>query len=138
MKSPASRCSMSECVVGFLLTIEADLLKLAKPFAKLLQQAVHMFARQGLIMTALALPFSKTRAQCSPGAAFFSQFSLGCLFHSSFFSVIGLLAWKPYVVPQICLKACAGWEGSLPRMRRKMLCRTHSRLQMMGFPVGVV
>lgn len=66
---------MSERVVGFLLTLEADLLKLAKLFAKLLRQAVHMFARRGLIMAAQALTFTKTRTQCKPGATFSSQFS---------------------------------------------------------------
>ena len=38
MKSRALRCSMSECVVVLLLTLETDLLKLAKSFAKLLDR----------------------------------------------------------------------------------------------------
>lgn len=78
------------------------------------------------------------RAECKPRATFSSQFPLGRLFHSSFLSGTGLLAWKPYIVPQMCLKASVGWDVSFPRMRRKMLCRTCSTLQMMGFPVSVV
>lgn len=138
MKSRALRCSMSERVVHFLLTLGIELLKPVQSFAKAAQQAVHMFATRGCLHGCSSFVTYQDRAECKPRATFSSLFPLGCQFHVSFLSGTGLLAWKPYIVPQLCLKACARWKGSLPRMRRKMLSRTRSRLQMMGFPVGVV
>lgn len=101
-------------------------------------QRLSMFTRLVLSKTVLlTLPFTKTEKNASLGSLS-PQFPLGHLFHGSFLSGTGLIAWKTYIIPQMCLKACAGWEESLPSMRRNIFSRTSSRLQMMGFLVGVV
>lgn len=125
-----------KCVVGLLLTLEVDLLKPAKSFTKLFNRLFICKVKSDCDCSSFAA--YQDKAERKPRATVSSKFPLGWLFKSSFLSGTGLIVWKPYAVSHMCLKACAGWEGSLPRMRRKMLCRTHSRLQMMGFPVGVV